>query len=398
MQSVREVNFSDHNFRERYDIEEWVEETPSILGERLLIVAKEKTYFDGTNERPDLVAIDGEGNIVVIELKRDDSGADVHWQAIKYASYWSRFSIRDVFEVYADYLTTHRKKEETEEVDAEYAKQEIIDFINQDTAENVNKRQRIILVSHRFSKEAISAVDWLLEDYGLDIRCVQLIPYFDEDKDTFYLQSNMILPVAGIDEYLVKPSSGKAAAAKGSRGSRNDDEVTRFFESIRDRLLTGDALANASSPTRHSRWAGSYYTFRYYHFWYSASLWDNWQMSYRIWLYDESETNGQYRRQVRVFLQIHKKHLLQNGVTEKELEKLSSALKASCGEPANLSFSESDDSLTVEAILPYVELDNALGAKIEQTLAALIAATYAGIADVISPEETTVEQEDGQGR
>lgn len=392
LQSVREVNFSDHSFRERYDIQEWIEETPSILGERLLIVAKEKTYFDGTNERPDLVGIDEEGNIVVIELKRDDSGADVHWQAIKYASYWSGFSVRDVFEVYADYLTVHRQKEGTEEVDTEYAKQEIIDFINQDTAENVNKRQRIILVSHRFSNEAVSAVNWLLENYGLDIRCIQLIPYFDEDKATFYLQTNMILPVAGIDEYLVKPSSGKAAAARGSKGSRNDDQVTRFFEGLRDGLLGSDALGDVSQPTRHSRWAGSDYRFRYYHFWYRDGLWDNWHLSYKVWLYNDLETNGQYQHQVCVFLQIHRKHLLQNGVTEKKVEELLSTLKASCEKPSDLSFSEKDDFFVVEAVLPYVELDDALRGKIEQALAALITATYANVADVISPEESTVKE------
>ena len=34
-----------------------------------------------------LLAVDLTGALVIIELKRDDSGADVHWQAIKYASY-----------------------------------------------------------------------------------------------------------------------------------------------------------------------------------------------------------------------------------------------------------------------------------------------------------------------
>ena len=242
LQSVKEINFSDHSFQERYDIQEWLETTPSILGEKLLIIAKEKTYFEGTRERPDLVGIDKDGNIVIIELKRDDSGSDTHWQAIKYTSYWARFSVPDILSVYADYINKHGGKEEAEEVDEEYSNQEIIDFIEQDSAENINKRQRIILVSHRFSKEVVTAVDWLIENYGLDIRCVQLIPYFDEDKETYYLQSNTILPLVGIDDYLIRPSSGKASTGKSGHGSRNDDEVTRFFETLREELISGNTV------------------------------------------------------------------------------------------------------------------------------------------------------------
>ncbi len=397
LQSVREVNFSDHNFRERYDIQEWIEETPSILGERLLIVAKEKTYFDGTMERPDLVAIDEDGNVVVIELKRDDSGADVHWQAIKYASYWSRFSVGDVLDVYADYLTTHREKEGSDEVDTEYAKQEIIDFINQETVENINNRQRIILVSHRFSKEAISAVDWLLENYSLDIRCIQLIPYFDEDKATFYLQSNMILPIAGIDEYLVKPSSGKAVAARGSRGSRNDDEVTRFFESIRDELLAGDSLDGVSCPPCHSRWAGSDYRFRYYHFWYGDGLWDNRQLSYKVWIYNGLEKNGKYRNQMCVFLEVNTKYLLQNGITERKIENLSKNLKESCERNSKLSFSAKADSLIIENVLPCGTLDDARREAIRQALTTIIKATYKNVRNAIGLDEANEDQVGGKG-
>ena len=76
--------------RERRDIQEWVAANPSILGENLMVITKEFSGFDRTNERLDLLAVDKDGKLVVIELKRDDSGTDVHWQAIKYASYLDR--------------------------------------------------------------------------------------------------------------------------------------------------------------------------------------------------------------------------------------------------------------------------------------------------------------------
>jgi len=340
-----------------------------------------------------LVAIDEDGNIVVVELKRDDSGTDVHWQAIKYASYWSRFTVQDVLEVYADYQTKHRQSSENKEFDVEDAKQEIIEFINQDSIENINKKQRIILVSHRFSKEVISAVHWLRENYGLDVRCIQLIPYYDADKLTFYLQSNIILPVAGIEEYLVNPSSGKAVAAKGSSSSRNDDEVTSFFENIRDGLRTDDSSLDAFRPFRHSRWAGSDYRFRYYHFWHRDSPWDNWHLSYMVWIYNDSATDKKYRNKARVFLSIDKNHLFEKGVTERQLEVLFCSLKETCDQDTELSFGETTGGwYWVETVLPVTTLDDTLRDLIKNTLIRLISATFTDVQKAIDIEGEEIEQ------
>ena len=77
-ETIEEVDFSHLGIRERRDIQEWVAANPGILGENLLVIAKEFSGFDRTNERLDLLAVDEDGKLVVIELKRDDSGTDVH--------------------------------------------------------------------------------------------------------------------------------------------------------------------------------------------------------------------------------------------------------------------------------------------------------------------------------
>ena len=101
-EAVAEVDFAQMGLRERRDIQEWVAANPRILGDDLLIIGKEFSGFDRTNERLDLLAVDSAGRLVVIELKRDDSGTDVHWQAIKYASYLQRASTSDIVKLTAD--------------------------------------------------------------------------------------------------------------------------------------------------------------------------------------------------------------------------------------------------------------------------------------------------------
>ena len=57
--SLTELNkarFSDLGLKERFDIQEWIEKTPSILGEELLVIAKE--YELPSRTRLDLLAID----------------------------------------------------------------------------------------------------------------------------------------------------------------------------------------------------------------------------------------------------------------------------------------------------------------------------------------------------
>lgn len=80
--------FSDLGFTGRKHLQEWLENSPQALaqgnGEELLIIQKE---FDGFEpfraalgqgrERLDLLAIDKDGNLVIIENKLDDSGRDV---------------------------------------------------------------------------------------------------------------------------------------------------------------------------------------------------------------------------------------------------------------------------------------------------------------------------------
>jgi len=142
------TSFSELNLRERFDIQEWIADTPEILGESLLIISKELVLPSG--RRLDLLAVDNDGSLVIIELKRDDSGADVEWQAIKYASYCSSFWHDEIYKHFAEYLGT----------DGDDAQGKIEDFINCEP-EDLNQRQRIILVSKVFHSEVISAVLWL---------------------------------------------------------------------------------------------------------------------------------------------------------------------------------------------------------------------------------------------
>jgi RecB family endonuclease NucS len=75
---VPQKTFSKLGFKEREHLQEWLAENPEVLQEELLIIQKEFSGFNDTNERLDLLALDKQRNLVIIENKLDDTGGNYH--------------------------------------------------------------------------------------------------------------------------------------------------------------------------------------------------------------------------------------------------------------------------------------------------------------------------------
>jgi hypothetical protein len=183
------INFGDLKLTEPYDIEDWIEKTPKVLGEELLIITRQ--YFVPSGKKLDLLAIDKKANLVIIELKRDNSGSEVEWQAIKYASYCANFLADDIFEIFAAYI----KDDQIE------AQSRIEEFIEVDL-ENLNDSQRIILVSKEFHSDVISAVLWL-RDFEINIECIRLKPFLTPDRQLI-ISPELIIPLPEAKDYITR--------------------------------------------------------------------------------------------------------------------------------------------------------------------------------------------------
>ena len=216
------TTYSELNLKERFDMQEWIAGTPEILGEPLMIISKELVLQSG--RRLDLLAVDKDGALVVIELKRDDSGLDVEWQAIKYASYCSSFSHDEIYKYFAEYLGT----------DSDDAQVRIEEFINCEP-KDLNQHQRIILVAKEFHSEVISAVLWLRES-EIDIECVRLTPYLDQ-KGELFINPEIIIPLPEAKDYIQKKESKQKQSGKSSfsleRSNLAPDELkNKIIESL----------------------------------------------------------------------------------------------------------------------------------------------------------------------
>ena len=168
------------------DLQVWIANEPEVLGGEDLLIIQEYAGFSGTKEQLDLLALDEDGALVIIEIKRDDSGKDVTWQALKYASYCSRFSKDHIRKIYQDFLNKND--------DGAKAEKKLSEFYGTDYKDislNESAVPRIILIAGKFRPEVNSTVHWLL-NFGVRLQCFEATAYSLGEEQ--FLHVEQIIP------------------------------------------------------------------------------------------------------------------------------------------------------------------------------------------------------------
>ncbi|MBT3031596.1 MAG: DUF4268 domain-containing protein [Candidatus Thiodiazotropha sp. (ex Lucina pensylvanica)] len=196
IEKLQQRSFGDLGFKERENLQEWIAKEPTVLGEELLIIQKEFAGFSDTHERLDLLALDKHGSLVIIENKLDDTGRDVTWQALKYASYCSSLSKENIRNIYQDYIDKKNLEDKAEEKISEFLEE--IDY--EDLTLNKGVTQRIILIAAKFRKEVTSTVLWLL-NFKVRIQCFRATPYSMGNE--LFLNVEQLIPTQDTEEYMI---------------------------------------------------------------------------------------------------------------------------------------------------------------------------------------------------
>ena len=204
------------------DIEEFIRSNIQLLfsfgssqetaSESLLIVGQQVSNTE--NGRTDLIAIDDNGYLTLIEIKRDADDIKhrkepFEFQAIRYAANLATVKTPEqlVELVYAPYIERTRKADITDFVEfngltaSEVAKRKLDDFLNSNNASTTfNQRQRIVLVASSFDSQTLSAVAWLIAN-RVDISCFTLTP--GKLLDEYFLSIEKVLPPPSLEDNYV---------------------------------------------------------------------------------------------------------------------------------------------------------------------------------------------------
>lgn len=226
--AVKIKTFSELGFTERKHLQEWLAHEPSALGEELLIIQKEFDGFDDTRERLDLLALDKDGNLVIIENKLDDSGRDVVWQALKYASYCASLTKLQVVEIFQQYINRYEKGNgDGNAADASTQICEFLDAPDLDEVKlNLGNSQRLMMVAANFRKEVTSTALWLLGQ-SINIQCFKVTPHAFGEQ--LFINIDQIIPTPEAKELMIGISAKEAEEKTTEVVLKNRHTVRREY-------------------------------------------------------------------------------------------------------------------------------------------------------------------------
>jgi hypothetical protein len=192
------VTFAHLEIKERADLQHVLRDHIKVLGDDLRVIAEEYGGWEDSRRRIDLLALDKQQRLVVIELKRTESGGHMELQALRYAAMVSAMTFEQVVDAHETYLAKRGLP------DADEAAERIRDFLElpPDEEAEISSDVRIMLVSGDFSREITTTVLWLNGFDGMDIRCVRLVAY--EIAGTNYLDIEQVIPLPQAADYQVQ--------------------------------------------------------------------------------------------------------------------------------------------------------------------------------------------------
>ncbi|VEF46694.1 Uncharacterised protein [Bacillus freudenreichii] len=223
-QKIEPITFAELNFRES-DIEELLRSNIDMIcdeEESMLIVGRQ--VRNAKHGRSDLTAVDNNGNIVLIEIKRDPKDIELRseafeFQAIRYAASYATIEDPEdlVNKIYGPYIEKYRDEYEHQTLTSvELGMRILTEFLQANGAEHTfNNRQKVILVASDFDEQTLSAVAWLNSN-GVNMSCYKLIPH--KINEEVYINVEKVLPLADYNDYFVnflEPATAIKAPRKG---------------------------------------------------------------------------------------------------------------------------------------------------------------------------------------
>ena len=217
LEEIPATSFGQEGVLERADLQRILRDKPEVLEDGLLIISEEFGNWEDSNRRIDLLALDSTGRLVVIELKRGETGGHMDLQAIRYAAMVANMTYEQVVESYQTYL--EKRATDSQELGEDAAESLIRDHlasIDVEVQTVHSEIPRIILASENFSKELTTCVMWLndtwLSNEELDIKCVRLQPH--RNGDEILLEASVVVPLPEASDYQIQ-------LAQRERESRN---------------------------------------------------------------------------------------------------------------------------------------------------------------------------------
>ena len=176
-------------------LEDMLFEDPALTGLELLVLGRQVTT--GYRGNIDLLALDVEGQVHVLELKRDRTPRDVVAQTLDYGSWVKDLSFDDLEQVYADHHG-----------EGSSLKDAFVEHFDEALPESVNTDQQFTIVASELDPASDRIVAFLSEDYGVPINAV-FFRHFEDGGNEYLART-----------WLIDPEVAEAKPSRAFRSKR----------------------------------------------------------------------------------------------------------------------------------------------------------------------------------
>jgi len=190
---LKELSKAKLNFEAR--IETWLEKDISIISNDLLIIGRQiETDFGGVI---DLLCLESNGDLVIIELKRDKTPREVVAQILDYASWVKDLSYEKINEIANKFLSINAPLEKAFQLRFGIELPEII-----------NNRHKMLIVASKIDNSSERIIKYLSDYYGIGINAATF-QYLKSDNGKEFIAKLFLIEPSQVEYSFQTKTSSK---------------------------------------------------------------------------------------------------------------------------------------------------------------------------------------------
>ncbi|WP_339304096.1 endonuclease NucS domain-containing protein [Paenibacillus sp. FSL R5-0519] len=171
---IEKVHFS--NIETERKLEDVISSDISIIDPTVMLIGRQITTAFG--KFIDILAMNSEGNLVIIELKRNKTPREVVAQTLDYASWVQQLNYNDITRIYS------------EKNPGKQLEQDFVDYFQTDLPETLNESHLLLVVSAELDPATERIINYLT-NFGVPINA--LFFHYFKDGDNEYLARNWLI-------------------------------------------------------------------------------------------------------------------------------------------------------------------------------------------------------------
>ena len=173
----------------------------------------------------DLLAIDRDGNLIVIELKRDKTPRDIVAQSLDYGSWVRELDDEAIVQIFADYLKTHHPERGELSINDAFCER----FQVKEMPDELNEAHELVIVAASLDPGTERIVKYLAAEYGVRINALFFRVFKDGERE--YMARAWLREAeeeAKPINVVQKPWNGEYYASFGGNPNRSWDEAVKY--------------------------------------------------------------------------------------------------------------------------------------------------------------------------